>query len=146
MSGAVDYKLNIFRDRQTNMDIDPQAVKSGFDAIRSVFDALKAARDSFKSNPTTNAKFDNQIALAERELKLAEAQLALALGYPLCRAHFPPTPMLKYGVDSRTTDELFRCPECGLEQPSPEKLASIHRLMESGSHALKGSTRNVFDF
>lgn len=113
------------------MDIDPQSVKYGFDAVRSAIDSLKAIKDTFGG--TKQAEVGDQINAAERQVKLAEAQLAQALGYPLCRAHFPPVPMLMDRVEPNRVTVIHRCPECAREDPSPEYFASLDRVDEASA-------------
>lgn len=69
--------------------MDPQAVKSGFDAAKAALDTLKSLREMFRGDPARHKEVGQQLDAAERELRLAEAQIAQALGYALCRAHTP---------------------------------------------------------
>ena len=113
------------------MDIDPQTVKYGFDAIRSAIESLKAVKDTFGG--TKQAELGEQINAAERQVKLAEAQLAQALGFPLCRAHFPPVPMLMNRVEPNRGTAIHRCPECAREDTSLEHFASLDRIDEASA-------------
>jgi len=103
-----------------DLQVDPQAIKSGFDALKGAIDTVKSLRDLFKSKPEAGQELDEQIKRAERQVALAEAQLAQALGYKLCKAHFPPVPMLKNRAHAKYVEEIAKCPECGNEEPSPE--------------------------
>jgi hypothetical protein len=103
-----------------DLQFDPAAVKSGFDAAKSAIDAIKSLRDLYRAKPDAQKDIDEKIKLAERELALGEAQLAQALGYQLCKRHFPPVPMLKDRVHPQYVEDVHKCPECGSEEPSPE--------------------------
>lgn len=108
--------------------IDPTAVKSGFDLIKGALDALKSATDLFGAKSDTKKEFEEKIKLAERQVALGEAQLAQALGYKLCRAHFPPLAMLKASVHPKYVEEISICPECGAQEPSPEYFAQKEKF------------------
>jgi hypothetical protein len=112
-------------------NLDPESVKSGFDALRAAIETLKGLRDFIKPGSPDAEKIDLKILAAEREIRMAEAQLALSLGYKLCRAHFPPVPMLKVRVDAKRVVEVYQCPVCNLEEPSPEYFAAQDRDDES---------------
>jgi len=107
--------------------MDPQAIKSGFDAAKAVIDTLKTLREIFRINPKAHEEVGQQIELAEKELGLAEAQIAQALGYKLCLAHFPPEPMLKNRIEPEFGKTIFRCPVCEREEPPPEFFAIRRR-------------------
>jgi hypothetical protein len=105
------------------LDLDPQSVKYGFDALRSALETLKSFKESLgysKDSDELNAK----LSAADKQIKFAEAQLAQALGYELCRAHFPPVPMLLNRVDEKRIVRVYRCPECGRDEPPPEYFAA----------------------
>ena len=106
-------------------EIDAEAVKSGFDAFRSAIETLKSARGLFKPGKPERNQIDQSIETAEKELALAEAQIAQALGYELCKAHFPPVPMLKDRVHAKYVEDIWKCPECGLETPPPEYFSRL---------------------
>ena len=76
------------------MEINPQDAKAGFDAVKAAVDTFKSIREMFRSDPAKYEAASVAVDNAEREVKFAEAQLAQALGYKLCRSHFPPKPML----------------------------------------------------
>ena len=110
------------------LPMDPEAVKMGFDLVRGAIDTLKGVRDLLPAKADAKATFDKRIALAERELALGEAQLAQALGYELCRAHFPPVPMLLDRVHQSYAESISKCPQCGREHPTPEYFGNKERL------------------
>jgi hypothetical protein len=110
----------MIREKAMDLQFDPVGIKAGFDAAKSAIDAIKSLRDLYRTKPDAQTDIDAKIALAERELALGEAQLAQALGYQLCKRHFPPVPMLKDRVHSRYVEDIHKCPECGSEEPSPE--------------------------
>ena len=103
-----------------DLPVDPQAIKIGFDLVKGAIDTVKSLREVFKSEPAKHTEIGAKLELAQKQVQLAEAQLAQTLGYRLCRAHFPPLPMLKNRVDGDYVEEIYKCPECGLEDPSPE--------------------------
>lgn len=103
--------------------IDPSAVKSGFDLIKGALDTLKSAADLFGAKSDAKKEVDEKIKLAERQVAFGEAQLAQALGYKLCKAHFPPIAMLKDRVHAKYVEEISKCPICHSEDPSPEYFA-----------------------
>ena len=110
-----------------DIPIDPQAVKSGFDAVKSAIDIVKGLRDLYRTKPDALEDINEKIRLAERQVVLGEAQIAQALGYKLCKAHFPPVPMLKDRVNPKYVEEVAKCPTCGAEEPSPEYFAERAR-------------------
>lgn len=104
-------------------NIDAQAVKSGFDLLKGAIDTVKSLRDMLPAKGLPSEDLTKKIELAERQLALGEAQIAQALGYKLCRAHFPPVPMLKDRVNPTYVEDIHKCPVCGFEEPSPEYFA-----------------------
>jgi len=111
-----------------DFQFDPVAVKSGFDALKSAIETVKSLWNLYPSKPDERANIDEQIKVAEKEVALAEAQIAQALGYKLCRAHFPPIPMLKDRVHPTYVKEIAKCPQCGAEDPAPEYFAQQERI------------------
>ena len=111
-----------------DLQFDPLAVKSGFDAVKSAIETLKSLRELYRSKPEVRAEIEEKIKLAEREVALGEAQIAQALGYKLCKAHFPPIPMLKDRVHPTYVKEIAKCPQCGAEDPAPEYFAQQERM------------------
>ena len=128
-----------------DFQVDPVAIKSGFDAAKSAIEAIKSLRDMYRSKPEARDDIDEKIKLAERELALGEAQLAQALGYKLCRKHFPPVPMLKDRVHPKYVVEVHKCPSCGTEEPSPEyfnRKEDVNRqIKEHNARAARGYGR-----
>ena len=68
-------------------------------------------------------ELDKAIDKIEAEWRRGQAELAKALGYPLCRRHWPPGIMVfdHYDEDS---DLVHKCQDCGEtdERPSSEPL------------------------
>jgi hypothetical protein len=113
--------------------------KSGFETLRT---ALGLVKDVQQTLPPGEKKETVGRALeeADKQLRLGEAQIAQALGYPLCRCAFPPTPMLAVGYRTATSmveyDALVslaqkgqfssaagipvhECPKCGANDAGP---------------------------
>ena len=105
------------------MEFDPLAIKSGFEMVKGAIDTLKSVRDVLPPKAEARNVIDEKLKLAEREVALGEAQIAQALDYKLCRAHFPPVPMLKNRVHPTYVEEISKCPQCAAEEPSPEHFA-----------------------
>ncbi len=110
------------------MQIEPQAIKYGFDAVKAALDAVRSLADMMKGDPAKKKAAEAAILAADMQLKFAEAQLAQVLGYELCRAHFPPIPMLKSRVHEEYVEVIYRCPDCGMEEPSSEFFAQKMRI------------------
>lgn len=108
--------------------IDPTSVKAGFDLLKGAIDTLKSTYELFGSKSESKDEFERKVQLAEREIALGEAQLAQALGYKLCRAHFPPVAMLKHSVHPKYVEEISQCPICNGQEPSPENFAQKQRF------------------
>jgi len=90
------------------MNFDLEFVKQAFGALGNVLTVLKQAKDLL---PEGGKKVEVAKAIenAEKELKNAEAESARALGYQLCRNHWPAEIML-------SKDNLnWKCPVCGNE-------------------------------
>jgi|SRR3990170_3119451 hypothetical protein len=92
------------------------AIKTSIDAFRGAVRLLREAKDSLPASNQTET-VGRALDEAEKSAKAAEAQLAQALGYELCKAHFPPVIMLDVGfyTDRPTGKPLsvFECPRCG---------------------------------
>ncbi len=114
------------------MDIDPHAVKTGFDALKSAIETFKKLAELFRGDPKKLAEATDAMAAAEREVAFAEAQLSQALGYKLCRAHFPPKPMLLDRVEPKYIEEIHKCGVCGREDPPAEHFA-FKRQLDAGT-------------
>ncbi len=99
--------------------------------VKLVADTLKAATGILKDGkellPQGEDKkaIENKLVDVEKTLDLASvqmAQVASGLGYKLCLAHYPPKIMIKTGEDSETLQPIFRCQECGEQEPSKAQL------------------------
>ena len=108
-------------------------VKTGFDAIRTALGLVKDVQGALPAGEKKEAAA-RALEEAEKQIRLGEAQIAKALGYPLCRGTFPPTPMLAVGyrpyndhreyqlllalvakgqVSSPSGFTVHECPRCG---------------------------------
>ncbi len=88
------------------MNIDVELIKQAISAFGTALTVLKQAKDLLPDN-SKKKELSSAIESVERELKLVESKTAHALGYELCRKHFPPEIMLS------NDDQNWRCPMCG---------------------------------
>ena len=114
-------------------------VKSGFDAIRAALGLVKDVQGALPAGEKKEAAA-RALEEADKQIRLGEAQIAKALGYPLCRCAFPPTPMVAVGYrphSSRPEYDLLlalvakgqasspsgfsvhECPKCGANDAGP---------------------------
>lgn len=100
------------------MNIDIESIKQTIGAFSAALVALKQAKDLL---PDTSQKQDLNVAIesAEKQLKIAESQTAHALGYELCRKHFPPEVMLS------SDDKKWECPVCGNKKDTTKYAGSF---------------------
>ena len=108
-------------------------IKGILDVIRAGLGALKDAKDIAGSGPAAE-EIGRRIEDAERTIATAEAQFAKALGYQLCRRHWPPAIMLAAGEDPRTFAERWKCPDCGEQRPSEAELTRRAQHAEAGAN------------
>lgn len=98
------------------------AAKAGFETLRTAAGLVKDAQGLLPAGEKKDA-VARTLEEADRQVRLAEAQIAQALGYPLCRCAFPPTPMLKVGhgrfpsptpktVALKVDADVHECPRC----------------------------------
>jgi hypothetical protein len=92
------------------------AIKTSIDAFKGAVGLMREVKDALppsKETETVGRALDE----AEQTATIAEAQLAQALGYELCRSHFPPVIMLDVGfyTDRQTGKPMsvFECAACG---------------------------------
>jgi hypothetical protein len=134
-------------------------VKSGFDAIRTALGLVKDVQGTLPAGDKKEAAA-RALEEAETQIRLGEAQIAKALGYPLCRCAFPPTPMLMVGyigfyqlsgIDQHLFHQKFKegsgltgsmpvheCPKCkNTDAPS---YPLFQRTVSSSSEQLVGAT------
>jgi hypothetical protein len=113
------------------------------DEIMAYIRASKDVLDLFKSLAGLMPKgahaeqTQQRVAEAERALKAAEAQLAKTLGYNLCQCTFPPQIMLSKGRHPTQDREVFKCGECGKQEPSE---AHLNQLDEADRQFKQGPT------
>jgi len=114
-------------------------LKTGFDAIRTALGLVKDVQGALPAGEKKEAAA-RALEEAEKQIRLGEAQIAKALGYPLCRCTFPPTPMLAVGYRPYADDGEYRllltlvekgqaaspsaftvheCPTCGSNDAGP---------------------------
>lgn len=98
---------------------DLSLIKGAFEMARMGLGSLREAQRSVESSLEREVA-EEKLAEAERTLDLAEGQVAKALGYKLCQCVFPPQIMLSQGLHHKYNSEVFKCPECGRQDP-PEK-------------------------
>jgi hypothetical protein len=114
-------------------------VKTGFDALRTALGLVKDVEGALPAGEKKEA-VARALEEADKQIRLGEAQIAKALGYPLCRCAFPPTPMLAIGyrpqagqrehalllelvakgqITSPSTFTIHECPMCGANDAGP---------------------------
>lgn len=103
-------------------------IKHGFDTARAALGAFRDLKDLMAEGPSRDAAVE-KLHQAESEIALAEADIARALGYPLCKVHWPPVIMLSQGCHPRHVEEVFECPACGGQQPPAEEFARRDRFL-----------------
>lgn len=91
------------------MNIDIESIKQAISAFGTALTVLKQAKDLLPDN-SKKKELSSAIESVERELKLAESKTAHALGYELCRNHFPPEIMLS------DNDANWNCPICNSQK------------------------------
>ena len=101
------------------------AMKTTFDALRSAIGLVKETKDLLPDD-AKSAVITSALETAESSSKLAEAEIAKALGFELCRAHFPPVIMLAAGYHHANADKfsatgkvVFECPDCKANTAGP---------------------------
>jgi hypothetical protein len=113
--------------------------KAGFDAIKTALGLVKDVQGTLPPGEKKEAAA-RALEEAEKQIRLGEAQIAKALGYPLCRCTFPPTPMLAVGyrphndhreyqlllslvakgqASSPSAFTIHECPTCGTNDAGP---------------------------
>jgi hypothetical protein len=102
------------------------ALKTTFDMFRSAIGMVRDVASLGGGTKEQQQKIERALVTAESSAAIAEAQLAQALGYELCRAHYPPGIMTVVGyfnVDHekrrRTGDPVYECPKCGYDTAGP---------------------------
>src|SRR5262245_50995140 len=115
------------RQRVTAMPIDDpatwgvaaNAVKTTFDAFRSAIGMIRDVASLGGGTKEQQQAIEKALVTAESSAAIAEAQVAQALGYELCRAHYPPVIMTVVGYfhkphgGHQTGDLVYECPKCG---------------------------------
>jgi hypothetical protein len=98
-------------------------------AAKTTLDLFKGIRSELPQGPKTD-EAQREIEKAEQALKNSQAEFAKALGFRLCRAHFPPEIMLwNY---ERQADI---CPACGGQYPPPPETRQVNRGNPGGALA-----------
>jgi hypothetical protein len=92
------------------------ALKSGIDLFKSAIGLAKDVQNALPASRETET-VGKALAEAEKAAAVAEAQMAQALGYELCKKHFPPKVMVEVGHyherQSGKRVSVFGCPACG---------------------------------
>jgi hypothetical protein len=89
------------------MNIDIESINQVLSTFRTVITIIKNAKDLLPEKE--KQEVGSALEKAERQLKIAESQSAQALGYRICRNHFPPEIMLS------NNNKDWKCPLCGNE-------------------------------
>ena len=87
------------------MNLDIESIKQAMSAFGAALTVLRQAKDLLPDS-SKKQELSTAIESAEKQLKIAESQTAHALGYELCRKHFPPEVMLS------GDDQHWQCPIC----------------------------------
>ena len=98
------------------MNIDIESIKQALSAFGTALTVLKRAKDLLPEKERQEVGI--ALESAEGQLKIAESQSAQAMGYRLCRKHFPPEIMLS------ADNENWQCPNCG-NKITPKSFQSI---------------------
>jgi hypothetical protein len=109
--------------------MDMNEIDTYIRASRSALDLFKSLRGLLPKGPDADAA-DEQLDRAEKALRASEAELAKALGYELCKCTFPPQIMLSQGRHPVHDKEIFECPKCGKQEPSPKWFEQLDRSIE----------------
>lgn len=86
-------------------------------AARTVLELFKGIKSELPKGPRAE-RAEAQIQQAEQALRAAESKLAKELGYTLCQCTFSPQIMLSKGRHAKRGEEIFRCAQCGKQEPS----------------------------
>ena len=86
-------------------------------AAKTALDLFRGIRAELPQGPISE-EAGKQIENAAKALKASEAELAKSLGYTLCQCTFPPQIMLSQGRHAKRGDEIFKCSQCGKQEPS----------------------------
>ena len=93
-------------------------------AAKNIMDLVKASV-SLIPKGQKHPDLEKRLEEAERALRVSEVQLAKALGYHLCQCTFPPEIMLSQGRHERRHREIFKCGNCGKQDPSAAYFAKL---------------------
>jgi hypothetical protein len=122
-------------EEMQRMNVTEQDVQTGLSALKFAIDSIKTLlgiyRDAKDLLPGPQQEAATAaVAEAEKQLAIAEAQIAKTLGYQICHCSFPPTIMLKIGVD-RQGDPVFGCTECGTDSAYPKGVTRLEKMTRS---------------
>jgi hypothetical protein len=101
------------------------ALKTTFDMFRSAIRMVRDVASLGGGTKEQQQKIERALVTAESSAAIAQAQLAQALGYELCRAHYPPIIMTVVGFFNRPHgrrqggDQVYECPQCGYNTARP---------------------------
>lgn len=88
--------------------MDLEAFKQTLSAIGAIFSLLKQAKDLLPEGGKSE-EIAKAIENAELKLKSAEAESAQAMGYEICRNHWPA------GIMLSKDNMVWKCQDCGNE-------------------------------
>jgi rubrerythrin len=88
------------------MQLDPESIRQAFTALGTVLTLLKQAKDLLPDN-AKKQEISQTIEKVEKELVTAEVESARALGYEICRNHWPA------GIMLSSDNKNWKCPNCG---------------------------------
>jgi len=100
------------------MNLNIELIKQAISAFGMALTALKQAKDLLPDS-SQKQEVSTAIESAERQLKIAESQTAHALGYELCRKHFPPEVMFS------SDDQNWKCSACGNNKYTGAEIGTI---------------------
>ena len=120
------------------MHTSPDEISAYFRAFKDVLDVFKSLGGLLPKGPRSE-EAQAKIAEVEHAMRAAEVQLAKALNYNLCQCTFPPQIMLSSGRHPIHGDEIFRCPKCAKQIPSPnvfdgkDKMRAYNKSLSNSS-------------
>lgn len=88
------------------MQFDPESIRQVFISLSTVLTLLKQAKDLLPES-SKKQEIGQTIEKIDRELTLAEVESARALGYEICRNHWPA------GIMLSADNKNWKCSHCG---------------------------------
>lgn len=118
--------------------MDMSDVSEYIRASKDVLDILKTLGGLLPKGEQSDAA-EERLVEAEKALRASEAQLAKALDYHLCQCEFPPNIMLSKGYHETHNVEIFVCPKCEKQDPSPHQIRNYDTMKEHSQRQRRGS-------